>query len=278
MKKFITSLVILIILGGVAFFFGWAQFMVPPGEYGVMISKTHGVDHEIIKEGQFRWIWFKLIPTNVKILTFKLNPLEKPISVKGNLPSGDTYAAFSGISMDFSYQVDGTFSFLLKPETLPKLVETQAITDQASLNTYLNSLSEKISAFTVQQLQVYTEDRTALEKLLGNPVPVSLADNIQSAFPEITNFTCTINVARFPDFDLYDSAKSMYQDYLAQQREILKNQVTAAAAERIYSQQRFDELEKYGELLTKYPILIQYLAIEKGSDEVIRTLFQNKAP
>jgi hypothetical protein len=33
---------------------------------------------------------------------------------------------------------------------------------------------------------------------------------------------------------------------------------------RLSSQLRFDELAKYGELLTKYPILLQYLSIENN--------------
>jgi len=33
------------------------------------------------------------------------------------------------------------------------------------------------------------------------------------------------------------------------------------------SQLRFEELGKYGELLTKYPILLDYMALEKGESK-----------
>jgi hypothetical protein len=36
------------------------------------------------------------------------------------------------------------------------------------------------------------------------------------------------------------------------------------AKNRIDSMFRFDELEQYGSLLTKYPILLEYLALENG--------------
>ncbi len=115
MKKFFISLIILVILGGAALYFGWVKASVPAGEYGVIISKTHGTDAEVVQDGKFRWLWYKLIPTNVKILSFRLRLLEKNISAGGSLPSANTYASFSGISMDFSYEVNGTYSFQLKP-------------------------------------------------------------------------------------------------------------------------------------------------------------------
>ncbi len=279
MKKFFISLIILVILGGAALYFGWVKASVPAGEYGVIISKTHGTDAEVVQDGKFRWLWYKLIPTNVKILSFRLRLLEKNISAGGSLPSANTYASFSGISMDFSYEVNGTYSFQLKPEMLPSLVEKNSVGDQDSLNAYLDSLSEKISGYTIQQIGSFSGGRNTLEALRENPVLPDLTNKVLSMFPEITDFTCTITNVRFPDFDLYDSAKTLYQNYLSRQGEILMEKAAVEAAEKINAQDRFDELTRYGELLTKYPILIQYMAIEKGLDiEAIESLQLNEAP
>jgi hypothetical protein len=38
MKKALFSFIILILLGGAGFFFGWAQMPVPPGSDGVLRS------------------------------------------------------------------------------------------------------------------------------------------------------------------------------------------------------------------------------------------------
>lgn len=274
MKKFIISLIILIILGGVAFYFGWVKAAVPVGEYGVIISKTHGVDKEIIQDGKFRWLWYKLIPTNVKTLNFKLTQTEKNISIHTSLPSANTYASFSGMGtvMDFSYEISGSFSFLLNAETLPSLVEKNIINDNYSLQMYVNSLAEKISSNIVQQLQSYSADPDFLKTFLGNPLPPDFTNTVQSRFPEITDFSCSIYNVDYPDLDLYLSAKNLYQNYLARQGEILTEQAAAETARINSAQQRYDELKRYGELLSEYPVLIQYLAIEKGLDEVIKTL------
>ena len=78
MKKFLITFFILLILAGVFFFLVWVQFSVPVGSYGVIASKTHGVDPQLVKSGEFRWVWYKLIPTNVKIAVFSPEPSAEP--------------------------------------------------------------------------------------------------------------------------------------------------------------------------------------------------------
>ncbi|MDR2178508.1 MAG: hypothetical protein LBP20_10790, partial [Treponema sp.] len=102
MKKFFCFLLI-IIAAGTVFFLGWAQLTVPPGSYGVMRSKTHGVDPRLIREGEFRWVWYKLIPTNVGITIFTPRHVERSICLAGTLPLGDAYGSMVGLDTDFSY-------------------------------------------------------------------------------------------------------------------------------------------------------------------------------
>jgi hypothetical protein len=71
-----------------------------------------------------------------------------------------------------------------------------------------------------------------------------------------------VNAAKVPDFALYDSVHLVYQDFLASQRQSLAENIQEAAARNIDTQLRLDELAKYGELLSKYPILLQYPGIE----------------
>ena len=53
MKKFLISLFILIIFSAVVFFFGWTQYRVKPEEFGVVISKTDGIDETPVENGKF---------------------------------------------------------------------------------------------------------------------------------------------------------------------------------------------------------------------------------
>jgi hypothetical protein len=264
MKKVIIIFFILIILGGVGFFFGWAQMPVSPGAYGVIRSKTHGVDETLIREGEFRWIWYKLIPANVETLVFALRPVSRPFRVQGCLPSGDTYAAAAGLDADFSYEISGTLSFTIKPELLPGMVKDGRIGDQAGLEEYENRQAQAMEALAVQRLAAYEREEQPEDAFSQTGTASRLEQDLYRAFPDAENLSCSLNVVKLPDFALYNLVRAVYEDYLAAQREILRADIADQAQRNIDSLLRFDELEKYGALLTKYPVLLQYLEIENS--------------
>ncbi|MDR2631565.1 MAG: hypothetical protein LBC60_11650 [Spirochaetaceae bacterium] len=266
MKKLWIALFFIIILGGGAFFGGWAQLTVPPGSYGIMRSKTHGVDPELIQEGKFRWVWYKLIPTNVIINNYSLKRINVPIQFEGTLPSAAAYTSLSGLRTDFSYQLSGSLSCTLKPEALPSLIVTKNISDEADLRAYENSLVEELRIFVIQRLGSYAEDEEKIEEFLGFEASGRLQSDIARAFPDLDNLSCSIYAIHLPDITLYHSIQALSKDYLERQRYLLQPEINDQADKHLESLLRFDELTRYGELLTKYPVLLQYLAIEKGSD------------
>jgi len=263
MKKFLISLFILIILGGAGFFFGWAQMPVPPGAYGVLRSKTHGVDEALIREGEFRWIWYKLIPTNTETLVFTLKPVSWPFKAQGSLPSGNTYAVAAGVEADFSYELSGTLSFSLKPELLPGLVTDNGIGDQAGLEEYGSRQAQALEAFAVQRIAAYGREGQLGDEVFQAGATPRLEEELRRAFPDLEQLSCSINTAKLPDFALYALVRSVYEDYLEAQRGILRSDMAVQAQRNVDSLFRFDELEKYGALLTKYPVLLQYLEMER---------------
>ncbi|MDR0597026.1 MAG: hypothetical protein LBG14_00785 [Treponema sp.] len=265
MKKVLVFLVLLIILSGTVFFFGWAQFPAPPGSYGVLRSKTHGIDPAVIREGEFRWVWQKLIPTNASTLIFRPNHVNLPVSAGGTLPLAAAYAEKTGIAADFSYSIEADLSFSLKPDSLPSLVLTRGISDQASLEDYEKSLAREIDFFARERLEAYA----AREQISGELKPYEglraasarLEGEIGRAFPDVENLSCLIRSARLPDYALYATARSLYGEYLNRQKELLGAELALRTEQSVNALLRFDELEKYGELLTKYPVLLQYLEL-----------------
>jgi hypothetical protein len=264
LKKLMWTLLILIILGGVAFFLGWAQLMVPTGDYGVMISKTHGLDHTLIKAGEFRWVWYKLIPQNVKVQVFRIEKMVRLIRTEGTLPSGVEYATFAGSAADFSYQVEATLSFNIKPESLVGLVNGKHINEQASLDTFEETLADEVRAFALQRLRVWIDDVKKVEELQASGSIAQLNYDIQGAFPDIENLSLVMHTPRFPDITLYQEFRALHQEYIARQRDYLHTDASQQAETRIGSYLRFDELSRMGELLTTYPRLIQYLQLESA--------------
>ncbi|GHV81526.1 hypothetical protein AGMMS49991_00840 [Spirochaetia bacterium] len=275
MKKSLGGLfvfIILLALGGTAFFFGWAQFAVPPGSFGVMRSKTHGIDPDVIREGKFRWVWYKLIPTNVVISIFSPNTVEQSVRLSGSLPMGDVYRSFAGLNTDFSWEIGGSFSFNVKADSFPALMADRGITDQRDLETLERSMGREIETFIQQKMGAYAENQENSKQVSSNQVSVEdilknnpgdrLRSDILAAYPDIENLYVSITTVKYPDFALYTAAGQLYKGYFDRQMQLLTADAAAAADRHIGIQGRLDELAQYGELLTKYPILLQYLGIE----------------
>ena len=266
MKKFLFVLILLLALGGTVFFLGWAQLTVPPGSYGVMRSKTHGLESKVITEGEFRWIWYKVIPTNATVSVFNLNPVKYPIRSTGSLSSGQVFANLAGLEADFSWEIAGEMVFRIRPDYLPELSAKENIYDDAGLRKAEVALAARIESVVLQKLRNYTDYdyERKMEAITINGVLPEMDREISAMFHEIENFSCSFRIVRHPDYALFLRVKGLYDEYLSRQSEVLRQDILSEAETRIFTRMRLDELARYGELLSKYPILLQYMALEKG--------------
>jgi hypothetical protein len=262
MKKFFFTLFLLLVLGGIVFMFGWAQYKVPPGSYGIIYSKTHGVDPEPVRSGEFRWLWYKLIPTNVEIAVFRLNPVKFNINFKSTLPSGDNYAAFAGLTANFSWELKAAVSFNIKPDMLFYIVTTYNIKDQPALDAFFQEKAQSIENYILRYFSSVEADSSRLENIMAGKNDVELEKEIAVLYPEVQDFLLTVQSAKFPDFVLYREVRLLYEDYLRKQRELVSTGFGKRAESHIALQFHMEELERYGELLTRFPVLLEYLALE----------------
>lgn len=263
MKKFLVFLFILIILAGVALFFGWAQRGVPPDGYGLIRSKSHGVYPNLIIPGEFKWLWYKLIPTNTETTVFHLKTVDRTFSARNTLPSGKTYAAFTGIDDDFNWEISASFSFRVRHTALIPLANAGTISSQEDLARYESDLTAQIEAAILRRISTGQENSGPIESLLKDGDSAELVQTIQQEFPTIENVAIRVKTAVIPNFALYNQAREVYNDYLALQKEHISGLAGEKAATQVESYRRFDELEQYGLLLTKYPILLEYLKIKQ---------------
>lgn len=254
---------LILLLGGAAFFFGWVQLSVPIGSYGVMRSKTHGLDPQIIQAGDFRWVWYKLIPTNVSIEVFTIdNNISRTFRVQGILPSGADYAAFAGFETDFSFELNGVFSFNIRPQSLISLLEDRRILDQRDLVEFERQLVNDMQSFILQRLHLHMNNADMVKEMVLSGRLAPLEQEVAEEFPFIENFSCRINSSRFPDFELYYQFRAMYNDYVARIRDFMRSNAMFMPEARVRSFMRLDELARYGELLSRFPILLDFLTLE----------------
>ncbi|MDR1388780.1 MAG: hypothetical protein LBJ31_02245 [Treponema sp.] len=264
MKKFFVFMIILLAAASAAFFLGWAQFGLPPGSFGVLRSKTHGVLGETIREGNVTWVWYKLIPRNATLSVFTLEPRTKMIESSGVLPSGAVYSSTAGLRTDFSWKLSASVSFRLAPSALPALAEQYNLLEQGDLDKQLLAVSRDIENYVRSLLWTYGENEKALLEAQKTGAIADLTKHVKEAFPSVEIENCAVNTLNLPDFVLYEEARAFYREFLAGQRSALRGDIGQAAARNVTTRFRFEELSGYGELLTKYPVLLQYLALERG--------------
>jgi hypothetical protein len=265
MKKFFISLIILLIIAGAGFFAGWAQFKLPPLSYGVIVSKIHGIDPNPVRSGEFRWLWYKLIPANVQIMAFDLDQKEYPLHLKNSLPSGDTYSAFAGIGVDFSWEIETASAFRINPDFLVTLVKTKNINDQESLNAYQQEIAKGIELIILRTLTSGEISSQRLESILSGNRDIETENEIKNKYPEISDFSLVTRTVKFPDIALYNHVRLLYEEFLLKQREYIITTLGKKAEANIDAQIRYEELSRYGELLTKYPVLLDYLSLDKNN-------------
>lgn len=272
---------IIVILGGAGFYAGWVQFAVPPGSYGLVNSRTHGMDPHLLRPGEFRWLWYRLIPTNVQITVFSLETVQHSIHLVNTLPSAATYAAFAGIDADFSWELGADFSFRLDADAVAGLASGifgrassgAASGDEASggynfgsqdaINAYARELAQRIEIFILRQWFLDTDEQRLEEIMLGG-MDIEIERAVASQFPQIRDFSFFVRNVRFPDFAMYRQVRYLFNDFIAAQREFISTALAEQAQAHISTQLRLGELEQYGQLLERYPALLQFLAMEMG--------------
>jgi len=243
--------------------FGWAQLGIPPDGYGVIRSKSHGLYPHLVQPGEFKWIWYKVIPTNTETTVLRLNLVTHEFSAENVLPSGKIYSTFAGIDGDFSWNIKAVISFSISPDAIIPLFEANTINSQEDLTRYEKDIAGKIEGLILQRIE-QEENAAHFEELLKDGENPWFEKEILNQFPVLHNFSFTVKSAKYPDFALYRQVKALFEDYITLQKDYISSNNQEKAKKRIDLMIRFDELELYGALLTKYPILLDYMKVENG--------------
>ena len=206
MKKFLISLFILIIFSAFVFFFGWTQYQVKPGEFGVVISKTNGIDETPIQNGEFSWYWQFLLPTNAILKTFTVEPVFVTKQIKGTLPSGDFYASYTP-KETFDYSFEFSMSLTVSEQNVITLLKEDKITTQNDLSQYISNCADTIAqlaaSFYLKKIQDNPNFR--LESVKRDELLRAIKFYEDCPLIELMNFSLVSS--KVPDFELYDKLK-----------------------------------------------------------------------
>lgn len=206
MKNFFISLFILIIFSSFVFFFGWTQYRVKPGEFGVVISKTNGIDETPIQNGEFSWYWQFLLPTNAILKTFSVQPIFVTKQIKGTLPSGEFYASFNQ-KETFNYSFEFSMSLTVSEQNVITLLKENKISTQNDLSQYISNCADTIAqlaaSFYLKKIQDNPNFR--LESVKRDELLREIKFYEDCPLIELMNFSLVSS--KVPDFELYDKLK-----------------------------------------------------------------------
>jgi len=265
MKAFLIILVILVVLAGTAFYFGWVQILLPPENYAVVFTKIGGYDDQVIRPGEFSWRWERLIPTNMTLYTFDLHPRTLEVSFEGSLPSGQLYSSILPENPDFSLSGNVTIQFGIVPESLPALVAEEKLSPEA-LDDFYEAKAEQIS-------------NRIMDKLKSATLNQQMERELAREFPDFKILSLRTETVRVPDLELYDLARQSYKELVEIRDRSREEAVARMAVEQVWAENARDQeretleaLREYGKLLNEYPILLKAMYVQKLSGDKVITI------
>lgn len=266
-RTFFATLLILILAGGAAFYFGWVQFKVNTDECGVLISKTSGVYPSIIEKGVFCWRWEPLLPTNAKLMTFKLKPQTFKKKITGTLPSAQVYAGQIKGTPDFAYSFELEIALRLNKESLLEKAGSADITSDEELTNYLSQTADRIAEQTAQFL--IAESAKQPDAIAVNRGTEELLSGIGISSGSLNGAEVSaifIKDAKIPDLNLYNRAKQTYMTFQDYVDEALTKSAQHQADTILSDNRAVSRLTQIGETLKKYPDLAQILKNGDSAD------------
>ncbi|GAB6090868.1 hypothetical protein [Spirochaeta dissipatitropha] len=265
MGKFLVVLFILIICAVAVFYIGWISFQIDDHEYGVIFSKTQGWDPDIISPGEFRWYWGRLLPTNVNLYKFDIQTERSHISISRQLPSAEHYSLYLEGNPDFSISADAIVEWELDPHTIPHLAAERNIRPE-NQETINNELSDKLS-FWFEQLFESSLRSFSSDSIYDSAVQLeNISSELQDKIPEIRILSVSVQNMKFPDLDLYESGRLLYRELVESRREAIQQANAAVLFEELIMERQLEALRVYGQIITEFPLLLDYFQLSAETD------------
>lgn len=207
MKKFFLCLLILCFFGGFVFFTGWTQLKLPKGNtnYGFVVSKLGGIHKNPVQKGKVTFSKAFLIPSNATIIPFSNEPYFMEKTVSGSLPSADYYAKNS--VYDFSYSMTFQMEIHVNPEDVLALLEDNLISDQESLDKYIDTLAQSVCQDAAAVYLKNSKDNSDFIPESFGIVELFKACKFYEKYPYISVDALSLKSSKLPDYKLYENAK-----------------------------------------------------------------------
>ncbi len=267
-RRWLTFLIFLVFAGFVAYT-GWVQYDIPEGYGGMIHTKfsyrdgewTGGFDKALTVHDGLHWRWEKLFPTNLTLHVYPLDIRTVTLSSKGTLPSGDIYLAFveeQGTSR-FDWDIRVSLTYRLKEESVPQLAAEEGIFPED-----LEDFFMKEEELMEREIYGYLKDYAPQES--SSAYWSDLEDKLNKQHPYLEITSLVPDSLKLPDLVFYEKSRSLYFAYLDEKNRALEEMISRVAPKTAVNEEKMKVLEEYGKVLTEYPVLIDFFALDKNND------------
>ena len=260
----LVSLLLFLGAAGTLFWFGWVQFELPENTYAVLFSKTSGYEQDILEPGRFIWKWERILPTNSKLVKFYVETRSADLDFQGVLPSGDLYETIIPESPDFSYHMSFHISYRLVEEQLPVLLENGDI-DNENLEVFYSEAQAEYLKIIKEGCGDFFSENLAIDNSSYGELENILLEKLKGRYPYLEVRSFVVKYINFPDMELYNEAKDLFSQIMERRKEAEIATEKWAIESKVNLDTKIDILTQYGELLSKYPILVDYFALDPES-------------
>jgi len=264
MKKAILWFIVLIIIAGVGFYFGWVN--VKPGTFCLAHSTLTGTIGYPLKSGHIYWFWQKLIPKSFQVYTLQKSFYTTSVDSSFALPGSDMLSEYGNFELAFKLEARYKIDF----EAASKMVNSGIIENfQKYIEDDIDVVAnETVSSFMTDELSGYLSSKKNFDYLILKNLKDKLTRNVRNSLEEHNFKEVNINLTftRVPQLEIYFEALRKYL-YNMQTLALLKEEELKEYSQySIQEKEREIELEKlrrYGELIREYPEILKYLYIQK---------------
>lgn len=262
MKGFAVLLVFLLVAAAAVFYFGWIQIRIPPEGYAVIFSRTDGWEDEVIEPGTFVWRWQRLVPTNLTLYVFEPRHHRTSVRLTGSLPSADAIEAILDGAVSFPYEVRLIVQTRIRAQKLPGLARDRDLRPE-QLDEFYDEIDARISRVALEAVMALIESdpqRLSLSESYETIVDRVTA-RVESALGVLEVMAVTPERIDLPDLALYHRSRELAAGVLEARAAAFREAAERLAAEDAAADRDFALLERYGEVLERYPVLLEYFRL-----------------
>ncbi|MGL4524362.1 MAG: hypothetical protein ACRCVN_02420 [Spirochaetia bacterium] len=253
--RFLCMVFLFAVLGYVTFITGIVNPSIPQGMVGVSYSSTKG--YALVPESFF-WSWQRFIPGNFRIYALDNTPRDISFDVFGMLPDAAMVQSLPQFSQaNLRYELTGKLEYRLSLEGLIWSLSNHYLKPN-NLGEYYTNLDEKIqstiASFLINHSNIWVNKQ--------DPV-LDLLSELKQAFPHIEFIDIIVQKEERPDILAYQQGIDLItlDHTLRKEAEIQQSRQNIAL--NVEQERRLKLLEQYGALLSKYPVLVAFFAVDE---------------